>query len=273
MNAVHMARAWAVTRKDGVTLGFTDHDQDLNFDQVRFRPDSGLSARAVAQGLGLSIDNTEAAGLLSDDAITETDLLAGRWDGAEICLWEVDWTAPESRRLIFRGSMGEVARNGAAFRAELRGLSEPLGRVQGRVYHPLCSAQLGDGHCGFDISRAGYQAEGILLSQDGGILRLAGIPAYDARWFERGVIEVLTGPAAGLTGQIKNDDIPALDRREIEIWTAFGIQPEAGDRMRLLAGCDKRAETCRLKFLNFLNFRGFPHLPSEDWLMAPQVGR
>ena len=27
-------------------------------------------------------------------------------------------------------------------------------------------------------------------------------------------------------------------------------------------------ETCRLKFNNFMNFRGFPHVPGEDWLMA-----
>ena len=26
-----------------------------------------------------------------------------------------------------------------------------------------------------------------------------------------------------------------------------------------------------MKFLNFLNFRGFPHLPPEDWLISPQA--
>jgi uncharacterized phage protein (TIGR02218 family) len=35
-----------------------------------------------------------------------------------------------------------------------------------------------------------------------------------------------------------------------------------------VAGCDKRAETCRAKFGNFLNFRGFPHIPGEDWVTA-----
>ena len=29
---------------------------------------------------------------------------------------------------------------------------------------------------------------------------------------------------------------------------------------------------CLNKFNNFVNFRGFPHLPSEDWIMAPQAG-
>ena len=42
----------------------------------------------------------------------------------------------------------------------------------------------------------------------------------------------------------------------------------AGDRFRVVAGCDKRAETCRGKFGNFLNFRGFPHIPGDDWVTA-----
>ena len=41
--------------------------------------------------------------------------------------------------------------------------------------------------------------------------------------------------------------------------------------LRFEAGCDKQAPTCRLKFNNFLNFRGFPDIPGEDWLMATPV--
>lgn len=61
-----IARAWAVERRDGLVLGFTDHDRGLGFDGIAFRPDSGLSARALVQGLGLSVDNSEAVGALSD---------------------------------------------------------------------------------------------------------------------------------------------------------------------------------------------------------------
>ncbi len=47
-----------------------------------------------------------------------------------------------------------------------------------------------------------------------------------------------------------------------------------GDMLRFTAGCDKRAETCRMKFANMPNFRGFPHIPGEDWLTAyPRAGR
>jgi uncharacterized phage protein (TIGR02218 family) len=54
----------------------------------------------------------------------------------------------------------------------------------------------------------------------------------------------------------------------VELWEALGAPLAAGDMVRIEAGCDKRAETCQLKFDNFLNFRGFPHIPGEDWLMA-----
>lgn len=269
-----IARAWAVTRADGLVLGFTDHDQVLSFDGILFRPDSGLTARAVVQSSGLSVDNSEAVGVLSDNAITEIDLMAGRWDGADVRLWDVDWTAPDNRRLIFRGHLGEIARSGAAFRAELRGLSEPLNKSQGRVYHPRCSAELGDGQCRFDLTKAGYSAEGVIQSEDGGQrLILTGIAGHDTHWFEHGQVLVLTGPAEGLSGVIKVDQAQANARRQIELWTGLGIRPQIGDRLRLIAGCDKRSETCRMKFLNYLNFRGFPHLPPEDWLIAPKVNR
>ena len=68
-----IARCWAVTRTDGMVLGFTDHDAVLDFDGIAFRPDAGMTAQALVQGLGLAVDNTEAQGVLSDDAITAAD--------------------------------------------------------------------------------------------------------------------------------------------------------------------------------------------------------
>lgn len=274
MKGETIARAWAISRADGMVLGFTDHDLPITFEGITFRPDSGLSAKAVVQGAGLSVDNTEAVGALSDSAITEQDLMAGHWDSADVRLWDVNWSTPEDRRLTFRGRLGEVSRSGGAFRAELRGLSEPLNRAQGRVYHPRCSAELGDSACRFNVNAIGYSTEAQVRSeQDGQRLVLAGAQEFDARWFERGQLLVLSGVAQGLSGLIKNDLTAPGGLREVELWASLGLRPAAGDRVRLTAGCDKRGETCRGKFKNYLNFRGFPHLPTEDWLIAPQVNK
>lgn len=268
-----LARAWSIRRADGLTLGFTDHDRRLTFGGITFRPDQGLSARALVQATGLSVDNSEAVGALNDDAITERDLMAGRWDDASLRLWEVDWSDVSVRRLVFRGSLGEVSRANGAFRAELRGLSEALNAPQGRVYHPRCSARLGDGACKVDLGTETLSVQReVQVMEEGRVFTFAAFPAFDAAWFEHGRLEVLTGPAQGLSGTVKNDTARPDGRRIIELWSALGILPMQGDQIRLTAGCDKAAGTCRLKFANFLNFRGFPHLPPEDWLMAPQVG-
>lgn len=274
MTATTIARAWMVQRADGMVLGFTDHDAGLKFEGIHFRPDHGMSARAVVQATGLSVDNSEAEGALSDDAITEKDVLAGRWDGAAVKMWEVDWTNVSSRRLVFAGSLGEIARSQGAFRAELRGLSEPLNAARGRVFHPRCSARLGDGRCKLAMANETFVAEAAIAGiEDGQILRFAGFPVYEAGWFERGSLLVLTGEAEGLRGTIKNDMALPNGVRQIELWQGLGIAPVPGDRVQITAGCDKRAVTCRQKFNNFVNFRGFPHLPSEDWIMAPQAGQ
>lgn len=268
-----VARCWQIRRRDGMTLGFTDHDQTLSFAGQQFRPDSGMTARAVVQATGLSIDNTEAEGALSDAAISERDLLAGRWDGAQLQMWEVDWTDTASRRLVFGGQLGEVARSNGAFRAELRGLSEPLNAPLGRVYHPRCSAELGDAACGVDLTADNMRVGAtILTAAEGRIFRFASFPAFEPGWFERGILTMASGEAASLFGRIKNDLAHPDGSREIELWSGLGIAPRTGDRADLMAGCDKRGETCRLKFANMVNFRGFPHLPSEDWLIAPQIG-
>ncbi|WVJ71570.1 DUF2163 domain-containing protein [Paracoccus marcusii] len=261
-------------RADGLTLGFTDRDQRLVFGGVTFRPDRGLTARALVQGTGLSVDNSEAARALNDDAITERDLMAGRWDQAELRMWEVDWSDVARRKLVFRGSLGEVSRANGAFRAELRGLSEALNAPAGRVYHPRCSARLGDGACRVDLSAESLSVlRQVQVMDDGRVFTFTAFPAFDAAWFDHGRLEVLSGAAQGLHGAIKNDTARPGGQRIIELWSSLGILPATGDQIRLTAGCDKAADTCRLKFRNHLNFRGFPHLPSEDWLMAPQAGR
>lgn len=273
MTTTTIARAWSVRRADGLTLGFTDHDRELTFGGISFRPDRGLTARALVQATGLSVDNSEASGALSDDAISERDLMAGRWDEAQLRMWEVDWTNTSRRKLVFRGTLGEVTRANGAFRAELRGLSEQLNAPQGRVYHRRCSARLGDAMCQVDLNVPGLSTVRLVEGlAEGRIFTFTGFPSFTSNWFEQGRIEILSGSGEGLHGVIKNDTARPDGRRVIELWSALGIEPLAGDRIRLTAGCDKAATTCRLKFGNFLNFRGFPHLPSEDWLMAPQAG-
>lgn len=263
-----LCHCWQVTRTDGAVLAFTDHDRPLAFDGVTFRADTGLSARALAQSSGLSVDNTEALGALSDAAIREDEIEQGRFDGAEVTAWLVNWAEPTQRLVQFRGSIGEMHRSGGAFRAELRGLTEPLNQPMGRVYQKPCSAVLGDGDCGFDLMTPGYTAEqAVEAVTEAQEFRWDDLTGFDDGWFTGGRLDVLEGPAQGLWGMIKRDLFEG-NTRVIELWEPIRGPLAVGTQVRLTAGCDKRMETCRLKFNNLLNFRGFPDLPGEDWMMA-----
>jgi len=261
-------RAWAIVRPDGKTFGFTDHDAPFTFEGITFRADTGLSAAALVQSTGLSVDNTEALGALSDASVREDEIEAGRFDGAEVRAWMVNWADPDIRWLQFRGTIGEIRRSGGAFQAELRGLTEALNRPLGRIFQKPCTAVLGDRACAFDLSTPGYRHEGPAdRNIEGRHFEWDDLAGFEPGWFQRGRLDVLSGPSAGLWGMIKRD-VFEDDVRKIELWEPFRGEVRPDDIVQLTAGCDKRFDTCRLKFNNLLNFQGFPDLPSDDWAMA-----
>ena len=66
---------------------------------------------------------------------------------------------------------------------------------------------------------------------------------------------------------IKHDRIKD-GQRIVELWEPIKGDVAKGRQIKLLAGCNKQLETCRLKFNNIVNFQGFPDLPGEDWVLA-----
>lgn len=266
--ATTLCHAWTVTRADGAVLGFTDHDRPLAFGGVDYRPGSGMTALALAQTTGLAPDNTEGWGLLDDAALTEADIAAGRYDGAELAVWRVNWQDPAQRVRLFTGLFGEIRRAGARFEVEVQGLAALLNRPIGRVFQRDCSAVLGDAACGVDLDGAGFAWEGPLRAipaPDTWAFDEAG--SFAPGWFTEGRLVVLEGAQAGQSHAIKRDEVSGGERRITLAARPAGGAPEPGTRCRLVAGCDKRFETCRTKFGNALNFQGFPDLPGEDWVM------
>ncbi|MGB0905662.1 MAG: DUF2163 domain-containing protein, partial [Mangrovicoccus sp.] len=235
---------------------------------VVFKAGTGLSAQALQQSTGLSVDNTEALGALSDIGISETDLKAGRFDGASIEVYLVNWKNLSQRDVQFQGSLGEVQSGGGGFSVELRGSTDKLNQPQGRVFARNCTAVLGNAACGVDLMSTAYRVETDLVRIDSPTqLVFTGVSGFAAQHFERGRLTVLDGAAKDLFSMIKSDRVIGAERR-VELWQELRGEIALGDRVRLQAGCDKKQTTCKNKFGNFANFRGFPHIPGEDWLTA-----
>lgn len=192
--ATTLASAWKITRRDAVVLAFTDHDEALSFGGTDYLPmlDGGESPVR----LGAQVDTGEVTGVLRSDAITEAEIAAGLYDGAEVETWRVNWRDVNQRVLLRRATIGEIVREDGQFRAELRSGQQALNRVTGRLYTMLCDATLGDARCGVG-----------------------------------------------------------------------GGHPQFG------SGCDRTLATCRRRFGNVINFRGFPHIPGNDFVLKyPRQG-
>lgn len=263
--------AWRVVRKDGQIFGFTDHDNDIEFDSVVFKANSGLTAGALQFTSGLAVDNTEVTGALSAEGITDGDLVAGRYDGASVTTWIVNWSNLDQRTIRFRGNFGEIQRSSGSFKVELRSLADVLNQQKGQVYQPNCRAVLGDAECRFDLNQQSFSLEASIQSIEiAGSYIFKSQADYPVQWFERGQVVVTSGQATGQRGIVKFDR-EIGGRRIVTLWVDFNVAPQIGDLLSLRAGCDKLAGTCRTKFANFLNFRGFPNLPSTDWVASYPV--
>ena len=270
--ATTLARAWTVTRTDGLSLGFTDHDRPLAFDGVVHEAESGLTAEALEQATGLGIDSHGVEGAFRSAAITDADLERGLYDGAEIAFSLVDWTDPAARLLIARGRIATVRRGSHGFEAEIAGLSEALNQPLGRVHARLCHRRLGDAGCGVDLSDPAFRASASVTGIAGLTLTVAGLDGFASRWFDRGALTWETGANAGLVQPVRAHRVEG-GAVTLALWQAPPLAPGPGDGATVQAGCDKSAETCRGKFSNLLNFGGFPHMPGEDWATTyPNTG-
>lgn len=269
-----LAQCWKLKRRDGVTQGFTDHDRDLVLDGVTFRAGTGFTASEATSRFDLSVDGAEISGALDDDnALTEADLAAGRYDAAAVETWLVDWSEPSLKVLTARGALGEVRRDGVAFTAELRGLADLLSHDSGRLYTAKCNADLGDARCKVDLAGAALRGSGTVAAVTGASMFTAdGLDAHAAALFSAGRLVWSSGANAGLAMEIKEHRV-VLGHARLSLWQAMAEPIAVGDGFTVSAGCDKRFATCRDRFGNGDNFRGFPHIPGNDFLLShPTAG-
>lgn len=262
--ATTLAWCWRITRIDGQVFGFTDHDQPLVFDGTTFEPESGLIASEVRAGSDLAVDAQDAEGVLNSDRITETDILDGRWDNAEVEVWRVNWQDPAQRVLLRRGAIGQVRRGRMIFVAEVRSMAHVLQQTVGRVYQAACDAELGDGRCKVNLNASTFRGTGSVVSlQRSRAFIASGLDGFDDGWFSLGTVEWSTGANSGRRAEV------LLHSKISGVVTVILLEEPVraiaeGDSFVIRAGCDKRVSTCREKFDNVVNFRGFPHIPGQD---------
>jgi uncharacterized phage protein (TIGR02218 family) len=256
-----LAWCWRIERADGVVFGFTDHDRPLEFGGVTYEPESGFAASEIRSGTDLAVDAQEAEGVLTSETITETDILDGRWDNAAVEVWRVNWSAVSQRVLMRRGAIGQVRRGKLAFVAEVRSLAHVLNQTVGRTFQYACDAELGDARCGVDLEDPAYKGTGSVVALTGDRSFTASAD-FAAGLFTLGRLTWTSGANAGRAAEVTSHDV-VVGARRLTLLEAPVRSIAVGNDFVVRAGCDK-LESCRDRFANVVNFRGFPHVPGQD---------
>ena len=262
------ATFWRILRRDGVALGFTSHDRDLSLGSLTLRAAPGMVPAAIRRSADFSPDSAEIRGTLAHDAISETDLAIGKFDGAQVESGVIDWETGE-HAVLYRGEMGAVSQEGAGFEAELLSAKALLARDDIPRTSPTCRAEFCGRECGVDparqtvegeVSVVDIEANAVFFNQLGGAFPAAQFPNGTVRWFD--------GPHAGTSMTVIDviADGFLLDR-------PLSDALETGIRARLRTGCDHTIATCTNRFANAANFRGEPFVPGNDLLTRYPVGR
>jgi uncharacterized phage protein (TIGR02218 family) len=271
--ATTLCHCWLLERMDGTKFGFTDHDRTLAFGGNIYLPTNGLDGGEVVAKLGPQVDTKEVAGILSSSAITEDDIVLGRYDGARVTTFRVNWRDVLVRATQRVDTIGEIIREDGYFRAELRSQQQSLNIARGRRYQSTCDAELGGSRCGVDIESTSYKAPAtISVVVDRFTLEMTGLGAFASGWFSHGKAVWLSGSRLNIADSIavhanENGSVSISFAEPVGDWVAVG------DQLSIYAGCDRRFSTCIKKFLNSDNFQGFPHIPGSDFILSfPRSG-
>lgn len=259
---------WRVIRADGVIFGFTDHDEPILFDSTTFEAYSGFQSSAAEAKLGLNVDTQEIVGALMSEMITEDDLIAGRYDNAKVEVWLVNWSNVTEREYLRKGFLGEISREDNRFTAEFRSLTNLLDQTKGRRFMPLCDAVLGDTRCAVSLAASQNVANGSISAVRSRLIyQTSELGSFADNWFALGRLLWTSGMNEDLAVELTSNQ-SENGNVTIQLWKPMPFEVMVGDTFKLTVGCDKSFSTCKSKFSNHLNFRGFPHMPGNDFSLS-----
>ncbi len=253
-----VAPFWRILRRDGVTLGFTAHDQDLWFDGITHRAAPGMVPSAIRRSADLEPDSAEVDGALSHDALSSADLARGRFDGARVLIGLVDWEML-TRQVLYRGTITAVREEAGRFTAELQSrkaelLIDPVPRTS-----PTCRASFCGPGCMVSAARFTHDARVTSHALAANAVMLA--CPVPITLLEGGELRWLDGPYAGQTMVML-----AAGPHGLVLNAPLDQTIPPGTAARVREGCDRTLNTCHIRFANAANFQGEPFLPGNDQL-------
>lgn len=262
----YLMRIACVGRYAGVVRGLSGLDEAIVYDDgqgpLLYRNDGGFMPSKFQQAADFSVDNAEVSGWVTDDEITDADILAGIFDFAEVTIYRVNYMdLSAGHEVVAFGTLGETQFTEDRWRCEFRSLTQQAKQPYGQVYSLTCRNQYGDHKCKMPFEW--FEATVTNLGEDPMLVIVAEDLEQGNGFFAPGVIEVLTGANAGADMDVDEFFEGGIIRLALQMPMPFQV----GDTFRIRVDCDKSFETCKAKG-NVLEFRGEHLTPVADTGLA-----
>lgn len=254
------AWCWYFEQKGGAVFTVTTWARDLLIGGLVYKSKDGVNPMAIESTADGAVSNSEISGALSDDFVTEEQIVGGVWDNCFVTVFEVnarDLTMGVMK--LSSGWLGEISAGRSNFKAEMRSLAQALQQPIGDVYQPMCRAKLGDSMCKVDVEAMRVTSTLTAIATRRTFTDSARGEVSD--WFGAGVFRVLTGAYAGMEMEVH-----AFVGGVYTLALPLPFDPTVGMAYSVIPGCRKRHERgglfpagvsdCRDKFNNVINFQG-----------------
>lgn len=193
-----------IGRNDGVVVALTDHDAPLPFNDglglQTYVPDDGMTDSAISSMFDAQVDELDMTAFIGSGSIDYDDIIAGRYDAAEIRLYLVNWDQLAAGAWkMRRGNIGNIDFDEGGAKFQLLGMIQHL---VSRTITELTSAPcriktFGDGNlsfpqCKIDLIGTLWSASLVVATRlPGSAGQLAGTEeqiirpsSFNDRWFE-----------------------------------------------------------------------------------------
>lgn len=286
-----------ITPKDAfggssAAIGFTSNTRDMTLPGhvgLTFKSAPGITPSAIETMLD-EPSNLEMMGVYQSGSFTQEDVMAGKWNFAEVEVFSVSWENTSlGELLLFRGNLGDFKDYQTHFNAEARGLLSRLSNDVDMVTQRFCRHDFGDTKCQKNlagtvtIDGTAYNITETVECQSVGqapddsmsLVNFAtseytgNIPPDD--FYANGKVTGLVGANAGISREIagsvtyygtgSGDFTQLILKRPMPYEQVFGV-----DTFTVIAGCNKTIEHC-MRYDNIIN-RG-----AEDWLPGIEAVR
>jgi uncharacterized phage protein (TIGR02218 family) len=255
-----------ITRVDTTVFAWTDCDQALTVAGQTYLPADGYAPSSNLGKADFSVDNMEVIGFLDSPAITEADVMQGKWDYASFRIFMVNRNNIANGTYEMRyGWLGQVKIDAPGkYTAEVRGLSQSIQNTIGDLITPLCRYKLGDSRCTVNLATFTFSSTVTSVSSTQqftatGLTQATG-------YFSNGTMKWTTGNNAGVSMDVQGFSSGGIVLLQLPMLNTIQI----GDTFTITGGCLKRFQTdCVSKFANGINFGGFYTLPGMDKIVRP----